>query len=135
MVLMTGSWVFGMCDAYKTAARIIRGKESLSGKSELFWFPGVLVIFALFGVFLAFAFGMTDSISRFISCNNGYWQFIYPFNTCRGARCWKETIPRRLPDPRSWVYKIQVNSDKNYYDQYPFFTQCDRYNQTVWSCR
>ena len=29
------------------------------------------------------------------------------------------------------VDKIQVNSDKNYYDQYPFFTQCDRYDQNV----
>ncbi len=66
LILMTGSWVFGMYDAYKTAARINRGKESFSGKSELFWFPVVLVILAMFGVFLAFVFGMTDSVSQFI---------------------------------------------------------------------
>lgn len=66
LVLMTGSWVFGMYDAYKTAARINRGKEIFSGKSELFWFPVVLVIFAMFGVFLAIVFGMTDSVSQFI---------------------------------------------------------------------
>ncbi len=63
---MTGSWVFGMHDVHKTAARINRGKESFFGKSELFWFPVVLVIFAMFGVFLAFVFGMTDSVSQFI---------------------------------------------------------------------
>jgi len=66
LVLMTGIWVFGMYDAYKTAARINREKESFSGKSELFWFPVGLVILVVFIVFLAFIFGTTDALFQFI---------------------------------------------------------------------
>jgi hypothetical protein len=65
LILMTGSWVFGMYDAYETASRINHGKDDFIGKSDLFWFPVCMIILIMFAVITAFIFGITDWISQF----------------------------------------------------------------------
>jgi len=59
--LMIGIWVYGMYDAYKTAERINRKKESFFRKSRLFVLPVILLVFLIFTVIAAFIFGMAGS--------------------------------------------------------------------------
>jgi hypothetical protein len=66
-VVLFGTWIYGMYDAYTTADRINSRRESFSGKSRLFWLPMVLIL--LIGVLIfaavvaAFVFGMAGNIS------------------------------------------------------------------------
>ena len=61
-VIIIGLWIYGMYDAYKTADRINRKKESFFRKSRLFWLPVVLLILLIFVVIAAFIFGMAGNI-------------------------------------------------------------------------
>ncbi|MCJ7742449.1 MAG: autoantigen p27 domain-containing protein [Methanoregula sp.] len=58
IVLATGIWVYGMYDAYKTADRINRNKESFFKKSQLFWIPVVVLILSVVAVISVFVFHM-----------------------------------------------------------------------------
>ena len=44
-LVMAGTWVFGIFDAYSTAKKITRGEVAFDGKSRLFWLPvGIYII-------------------------------------------------------------------------------------------
>jgi hypothetical protein len=60
-------WLYGIYDSYNLAERINRGEEQFSGKSVLFWFPVVMVVFSFFilpAVIAAFVFGMAGNIQH-----------------------------------------------------------------------
>ena len=67
-VVIIGIWVFGMYDAYKTAERINRRRDSFIGKSRLFWLPviliAVLIVAIIAAVLAAFVFGMPGIIEQ-----------------------------------------------------------------------
>jgi len=67
-IVIIGIWIFGMYDAYKTAERINRRKDSFSGKSRLFWLPVALLMLAIVliivAVTAAFVFGMAGIIAQ-----------------------------------------------------------------------
>jgi len=61
-IVIIGIWIYGMYDAYKTADKINKMKESFSRKSRLFWLPiALIVLVVLAAVIAAFAFGMAGS--------------------------------------------------------------------------
>ena len=60
--VIVGIWIFGMYDAYKTADRINRKKESFFRKSFLFWFPVALVGLTIVFIIAVFALGMAGTI-------------------------------------------------------------------------
>ena len=60
--VIVGIWIFGMYDAYKTADRINRKKESFFRKSFLFWFPVALVALTIVFIIAVFALGMAGAI-------------------------------------------------------------------------
>jgi hypothetical protein len=60
--VIVGIWIFGMYDAYKTADRINRKKESFFRKSWLFWFPVALVALTIVFIIAVFALGMAGTI-------------------------------------------------------------------------
>jgi hypothetical protein len=60
--VIVGIWIFGMYDAYRTADRINRKKESFFKKSWLFWFPVALVALTMFFIIAVFALGMAGTI-------------------------------------------------------------------------
>lgn len=51
-VIFLGFWIYGMYDAYRSAQKINRGELAFSGKSLLFWFPAIGVVFLLAWVLL-----------------------------------------------------------------------------------
>jgi len=57
-VLATGIWMYGMYDAYKTADRINRNRETFLKKSRFFWIPVILFILGIAAVISVFVFGM-----------------------------------------------------------------------------
>ena len=61
-VVIIGIWVVGMYDAYKTADRINRKKESFFRKSFLFWFPVALVGLTIIFVIAIVVLGMAGTI-------------------------------------------------------------------------
>lgn len=55
-VFFLGFWIYGMHDAYQSAQKVNRGELAFSGKSLLFWFPAVAVIFfAAYVILILFA--------------------------------------------------------------------------------
>jgi len=60
--VIAGIWMFGMYDAYRTADRINRKKESFFKKSWLFWFPVALVGLTIIFIVAVFALGMAGTI-------------------------------------------------------------------------
>ena len=58
VALATGIWVYGMYDAYKTADRINRNKESFFKKSQLFWIPVIVFFLGIAAVISVFVFHM-----------------------------------------------------------------------------
>jgi uncharacterized membrane protein YidH (DUF202 family) len=67
-IVIIAIWIYGMYDAYKTAERINRRKDSFSGKSRLFWLPVALFVVAIVLIIVAFisafVFGMTNTIAQ-----------------------------------------------------------------------
>jgi hypothetical protein len=66
--VIIGIWAYGMYDAYKTAERINRRRDSFTGKSRVFWFPVVLIVVTIVliiaAVAAAFAFGIPGIIAQ-----------------------------------------------------------------------
>jgi uncharacterized membrane protein YidH (DUF202 family) len=61
-LVIIGIWVVGMYDAYKTADRINRKKESFFRKSWMFWFPVALVALTIVFVIAIFVLGLAGTI-------------------------------------------------------------------------
>jgi uncharacterized membrane protein YidH (DUF202 family) len=61
-LVIIGIWVVGMYDAYKTADRINRKKESFFRKSWMFWFPVALVALTIVFVIAIFVLGIAGTI-------------------------------------------------------------------------
>jgi len=51
-VFFLGFWIYGIYDAYQAAQKINRGERAFSGKSLLFWFPAIGLVFLLAWVLL-----------------------------------------------------------------------------------
>jgi len=60
VVLTIGIWVYGIYDAYITAERINRNKESFLKKSALFWVPIIVFVLGIAAVISVFVFDMDE---------------------------------------------------------------------------
>lgn len=58
VALTTGIWVYGMYDAYKTAERINRNKETFLKKSALFWVPLIVFVLGIAAIISIFVFNV-----------------------------------------------------------------------------
>jgi flagellin FlaB len=53
-VVIIGIWIYGMYDAYKTADKINKRKESFSRKSRLFWLPPAWLAFMILAAVVSY---------------------------------------------------------------------------------
>ena len=62
VVILTGTWVYGIYDAYRSTNRINKGVEDFFGKSSFFWLP--VLIAGIFVVIAAVNFSMVSGANQ-----------------------------------------------------------------------